>query len=59
MGFSEILYDKAGGVARLTINRPDKYNACTTVTLMELGQALTDAWADDSVGVVVLTGAGS
>jgi len=58
MSFSEILYDKADGVARVTINRPDKYNACTTVTLMELGQALTDAWADDDVGVIVFTGAG-
>ena len=45
-------------MARVTINRPQKYNACTTVTLMELGQALTDAWVDNSVGVVVFTGAG-
>ena len=58
MSYSEILYEKQDGVARLTINRPDKYNACTPVTLMELGQALTDAWVDNSVGVVVFTGAG-
>jgi naphthoate synthase len=58
MGFSEILYDKRDGVARITINRPQKYNACTPVTLMELGQALTDAWVDGTVGVVVFTGAG-
>lgn len=58
MEFSEILYEKRRGVARVTINRPEKYNACTTVTLMELGQALTDAWVDNSVGVVVFTGAG-
>lgn len=58
MDFSEILYDKRDGVARVTINRPDKYNACTSVTLMELGQALTDAWVDNEVGVVVFTGAG-
>ena len=58
MELTEILYEKAEGVARVTINRPDKYNACTPVTLMELGQALTDAWVDDSVGVVVFTGAG-
>jgi dihydroxynaphthoic acid synthetase len=58
MEFTEILYDKADGVARVTINRPEKYNACTPITLMELGQALTDAWVDNSVGVVVFTGAG-
>jgi naphthoate synthase len=58
MEFTEILYDKKDGVARVTINRPEKHNACTTVTLMELGQALTDAWVDRDVGVVVFTGAG-
>ena len=58
MSYSEILYEKKDGVARLTINRPKKYNACTPVTLMELGQALTDAWVDNTVGVVVFTGAG-
>lgn len=58
MEFSEIAYDKQDRVARITINRPEKYNACTTVTLMELGQALTDAWVDSEIGVVVFTGAG-
>lgn len=58
MDFTEILYEKSGGVARITIDRPQKYNACTPVTVMELGQALTDAWVDDAVGVVVLSGAG-
>ena len=41
MEFSEILYDKKDGVATVTINRPEKYNACTPVTLMEIGQAFT------------------
>jgi naphthoate synthase len=58
MEFSEVLYEKREGVARVTINRPEKYNACTPVTLLELTQALTDAWVDTSVGVVVFTGAG-
>jgi 1,4-dihydroxy-2-naphthoyl-CoA synthase len=58
MKFKEILYSKKEGVARVTINRPEKYNACTPVTIYELTQALTDAWVDTSVGVVVLTGAG-
>ncbi|PIP37213.1 MAG: 1,4-dihydroxy-2-naphthoyl-CoA synthase [Desulfobacterales bacterium CG23_combo_of_CG06-09_8_20_14_all_51_8] len=58
MKFTEILYEKKDGVARITINRPEKHNACTSVTIFELTQAFTDAWVDRSVGVVVLTGAG-
>lgn len=58
MNFKEILYEKSGGIATITINRPAKYNACTPVTIYELNQALTDCWVDSSVGVVVLTGAG-
>ncbi|MCP4751355.1 MAG: 1,4-dihydroxy-2-naphthoyl-CoA synthase [Proteobacteria bacterium] len=58
MDFKEILYDKKDGVARITINRPEKYNACTPVTVYELTQALTDAWVDNQIGVVVLTGTG-
>ena len=58
MKFTEILYEKTDGVARITINRPEKYNACTTVTVYELTQAFTDAWVDRTIGVVVLTGAG-
>lgn len=58
MNFSEISYEKKDGVARVTINRPQKYNACTTQTLSEILQALTDAWVDESVGVVVFTGSG-
>jgi enoyl-CoA hydratase/carnithine racemase len=56
--FKEILYAKEDGVARITINRPDRYNAYSTTCLAELAHALQDASFDDSVGVVVLTGAG-
>lgn len=56
--YTEILFEKRDGVATLTINRPERYNACTPVTIHELFQALTDCWADPAVGVVVLTGAG-
>ncbi|MFW6081385.1 MAG: enoyl-CoA hydratase-related protein [Desulfosalsimonas sp.] len=58
MDFEEIIYEKTEGVARVTINRPQKYNACTTTTLSEILRAFTDAWTDDSVGVVVFTGSG-
>ena len=56
--FREILYAKAGGVARITINRPERYNAYSTACLEELAAALRDASFDDAVGVIVLTGAG-
>lgn len=58
MDFKEILYRKKDGVATITINRPHKYNACTPLTVEEMGRALTDSWVDSSIGVVVLTGAG-
>ena len=52
------MYEKQGGVARITINRPTKLNSLTGATLGELSAALKDAAADREVGVVVLTGAG-
>lgn len=58
MDFTEIIYEKRDGVARVTINRPEKLNAATTTTMTEMVQALSDAWVDSSIGVVVLTGVG-
>ena len=58
MTFEDILYEKHGGVAKITINRPDKGNALRTVTLSEMVQALEDATWDHQIGVVVITGAG-
>jgi len=55
----DVLYEKGKGVARITLNRPDVYNAYTTSTLRELTRAVQDASIDDGVGVLVLTGAGS
>jgi enoyl-CoA hydratase/carnithine racemase len=56
--FREVLYEKRDGVARITINRAQRYNAYSTVCLEELATALKDASFDDAVGVIVLTGAG-
>jgi naphthoate synthase len=58
MEFQDIVYEEKGGVAKITINRPQVYNAFTTHTLKEITQALIDAELDSNVGVVVLTGAG-
>ena len=56
--FSDILYEKCDGIAKVTINRPHKRNAFTPDTVDELIQAFTDAREDTSIGVVLLTGAG-
>jgi len=58
-GFRDLLYDKREGVARITLNRPEVYNAYATRTLRELSRAVEDASVDDAVGVIVLTGAGT
>jgi naphthoate synthase len=58
MTYTDILYEKKGGVAWITINRPDVRNAFRTRTVAELTDAFVDARWDPSVGVAVLTGAG-
>ena len=58
LGFRFLLYTKFDGVARITINRPEVYNAYNTPCLVELRDAFRDASFDDRVGVIVLTGAG-
>lgn len=57
-GFREIIYEKRDWVARVTINRPQVYNAYSTHTLSEMTAAFRDAAFDDGVAVLVLTGAG-
>ena len=56
--YQDILYDVTAGVARITINRPDKYNAFRGQTVDELIHAFQQAGWNKSVGVIVLTGAG-
>ncbi|MDA8205594.1 MAG: 1,4-dihydroxy-2-naphthoyl-CoA synthase [Thermaerobacter sp.] len=58
MTFQDILYAKESGVATITINRPDVLNAFRDRTVDELIDAFIDAWDDQEVGVVILTGAG-
>jgi enoyl-CoA hydratase/carnithine racemase len=57
--FREILYEKRDRIARITINRPDRYNAYSTTALEELAAAFRDASFDDAVGAIVFTGAGT
>ena len=56
--YETITIEKRGAVAVLTINRPDKLNALNMKVHEEGVAALDDLKADDSVRVVVLTGAG-
>jgi len=56
--FENILFEQADGVATLTLNRPEKYNALTEQVSRELIAAFKTIERDDSVRCVVLTGAG-
>lgn len=58
MEFQDIIYEKKPGVARITINRPRVLNAFTTQTLEEMIKAFENANDDETIGVIVLTGAG-
>ena len=56
--YQDILYHKAEGMARVTINRPGKRNAFRPRTVAEMADAFADAREDQAIGVVLLTGAG-
>jgi enoyl-CoA hydratase len=56
--YETLLLERRGRVALLTINRPEKLNALNIKTRQEGAQALEELQADESVRVVVITGAG-
>jgi len=58
MAYDTILYEVADNIATITINRPEKMNAFTTVMLQEMIDAFDRVDADDAVRAVVVTGAG-
>lgn len=58
MTYSDILFDRADGVATITLNRPDRLNAWTPAMAVELRDALEEASRDEAVRAIVLTGAG-
>ncbi|MGF1516895.1 MAG: 1,4-dihydroxy-2-naphthoyl-CoA synthase [Nodosilinea sp.] len=56
--YEDIIYQKADGIAKITINRPHKRNAFRPKTIVELYEAFSNAREDSRIGVVLLTGAG-
>jgi len=57
--YDDILYEKADGIAKITINRPEVRNAFRPKTVREMIDAMDEAREDAEVGVVILTGAGT
>ncbi len=57
--YSDILYDAAEGIARITINRPGRRNAFRPETVTQLIDAFHRAHHDHAIGAIILTGAGS
>ncbi|HEY7690233.1 MAG TPA: enoyl-CoA hydratase/isomerase family protein [Dongiaceae bacterium] len=55
---STVIVERRGAVAIVTLNRPDRLNAIGGGLLQDLHLALAEAEADESVGVILLAGAG-
>ena len=56
--YEDITYHKADGMARIAFDRPEIRNAFRPQTIDEMIEAFRDAWMDNSIGVVLLTGNG-
>ncbi|MFD0776418.1 1,4-dihydroxy-2-naphthoyl-CoA synthase [Streptomonospora algeriensis] len=56
--YADIIYETAEGIAKITINRPERHNAFRPQTLFELQDAFNAARDDSEVGVIIFTGAG-
>ena len=57
--YSDIKYAKLPeGIAKITINRPERRNAFRPQTVFEMSEALRDAQNDEKIGVIILTGEG-
>ena len=56
--YTDIVYETAEGIAKITINRPEVRNAFRPTTLFEMSSAFNAARDDPAIGVIILTGAG-
>lgn len=59
MAYSTLLFDLTDGIARITVNRPDKLNALNAVVIAELDDAAGRIEGDTAIRAVLLTGAGT
>ena len=57
--YSDILYETAEGIAKITINRPDRRNAFRPETVKQLIDAFHRAHHDNAIGAIILTGTGA
>ena len=57
--YQDIIYETWDGIAKITINRPEVRNAFRPATVLEMSKAFEAARDDPTVGVVILTGAGT
>lgn len=56
--YKDIICEKMDGIAKVTINRPKVRNAFRPETVSEMYDAFSDARKDETIGVILLTGAG-
>ena len=57
--YEDILFQRMGGIAKITINRPKVYNAFRPQTNFEMLDAFTYCRNCSGIGVIILTGAGN
>jgi enoyl-CoA hydratase/carnithine racemase len=58
MEYKDIIYNKEGYIATITLNRPERMNAFTSAMISSISQVLQDADDDEQIRVIVVTGAG-
>lgn len=59
MSYQNLLFSVSDGIARITVNRPDKLNALNDAVIGELGAAFDEVGRDAAIKGVIITGAGS
>ena len=58
MKYEDIIFERDDGIATITLNRPEKLNALTPRTCLEVTEAIKEVSEDDELKVLVFTGAG-
>jgi enoyl-CoA hydratase len=58
MPYQKLIFEKRGNIAYLTLNRPEVYNAFDTGLIFEFREALREVEKDETIRVLIITGAG-